>query len=123
MGVLNSENDGSGFVGLSHVEEVIANLKSQYSNFGGVDGWEYFDAGSSDGLSKPWMWTKQIGGALFGSSSSNGLNRRSGHKHTPPLPSAVVKLMAEGHGQIAAARAVRLAKGDEGVARDILAQS
>jgi hypothetical protein len=122
MGVLNSDNNGNGFVGLSHIKEIIANLKSQYRSFGGVDGWEYFDAGSSDGLSEPWMWTKQIGEALFGASSSNAL-RRSSHKHTPPLPSAVAKLMAEGHGQIAAARAVRLAKGDEGVARDILTQS
>ena len=123
LGVLNSENDGSGFVSLSHIKEVIANLKSQYSNFGGVDGWEYFDAGSSDGLSEPWMWTKQIGDALFGSSSSINLERRSGNKHTPPLPSLVAKLMSEGYGQIVAARAVRSAKGDEGIARDILTQS
>lgn len=123
MGVLDSKNDGSGFVGLSHLEETIANLKSQYSNFGGADGWEYFDAGSSDRLSKPWMWTKQIGKALFGSTSSSALGRRSGQKHTPPLPSSVAKFMSEGHGQIAAARAIRLAKGDEGQAREILKQS
>lgn len=123
MGVLNSENDGSGFVGLGEVKETIANLKSQYSNFGGVDGWEYFDAGSSDGLGNPWQWTRQIGKAVFSSSS---LDRRSGHvhsKHSPPLPSGVAALMAEGHGQIDAARAIRLAKGNEEQAREILKQS
>ena len=123
MGLLNSENDGSGFVGLDDVKGVIENLKSQYSDFGGADGWEYFDAGSSDGLSQPWQWTKEIGQALFGSSSENALGRRSGHRHTPSLPSGVAKLMSEGHDQIAAARAVRLAKGDEGQAREILKQS
>lgn len=121
MGVLDSENDGSGFVGVDDLKKTIANLRSQYSNFGGVDGWEYFDAGSSDGLSKPWKWTKQIGQALFGSSSK--VKRRTGRKHTPPLPSGVATLMSEGHGQIAAARAMRLAKGDEEQAREILKQS
>jgi hypothetical protein len=123
MGFLNSANDGGGYVGLNHIEEIIANLKSQYSNFGGVDGWEYFDAGSSDGLSQPWMWTKQVGEALFSSSSKRALSRRGGHKHTPPLPSGVAKLMSEGHGQIAAARAMRLVRGNEALARDILTQS
>lgn len=123
MGVLDSENDGTGFVGLSEVKETIDNLKSDYSTFGGVDGWEYFDAGSSDGLSRPWQWTKQIGKALFGSSSKKSVERRSRHRHTSPLPTGVSSLMAEGHGQIAAARAMRLAKGDESAAREILKQS
>lgn len=123
LGVVDSENDGTGFVSLSHINEIIANLKTQYSSFGGVDGWEYFDAGSSDGLSKPWMWAKEIGKTLFGSTSNNALGRRSSHKHTPALPNLVAKLMAQGHGQIDAARAVRLAKGDEDWARSILTQS
>ena len=123
MGVLDSENDGAGFVSLSDVEGVIANLKDDYSNFGGVDGWEYFDAGSSDGIKHQWMWVKQVGDALFGSSSKRSIGRRSRHHHTPPLPTGVAKLMAEGHGQIDAARALRLAKGDEEAARKILTQS
>ena len=122
MGFLNSANDGGGFVGLTHIENIIANLRSRYSNFGGVYGWEYFDAGSSDGLSQPWVWTKQVGEALFGSSSKRALSRRSSHKHTPPLPIGIVKLMSEGHDQIAAARAMRLARGDEAAARKILTQ-
>lgn len=123
MGFLNSANDGGDYEGLNHIEDIIANLRSQYSNFGGVDGWEYFDAGSSDGLSQPWMWTKQVGETLFGSSPKNTLSRRGGRKHTAPIPSGVAKLMSEGHDQIAAATAMRLAKGDETAARDILRHS
>ena len=123
VGVLDNPNDGGGFVSLSNLKGIIANLKAQYSTFGGVDGWEYFDAGGADGLSQPWMWTKQIGKALFGSSTGKANSRRRTDRHTPSLPSGVATLMSEGHGQIAAARAMRLAKGDEEVARDILKQS
>lgn len=121
MGVLDSANDGSGFVGLSSVKGTIANLRADYANFGGVDGWEYYDAGSSDGLSQPWQWTKQIGNALFGRASKRDVQGRGRVEHTPRLPEDVSRLMAKGHDQIAAARAMRLAKGDEGEAERILA--
>lgn len=125
MGVLDSKNDGSGFVSLKHVKETIKNLKSDYSNFGGVDGWEYFDAGSSDGLNKPWQWVKQIGDSLFGNSSKRDITRRSRPypDHTPEMPDGVADLMALGHGQIDAARAMRLAKGDMEEAKRIIMQS
>lgn len=113
MGVLDSAKDGSGFVSLSSVKGAITNLKEDYANFGGVDGWEYFDAGSSDGLSKPWQWTKQIGNALFGKAAKRDMLRRERVEHTPEMPKGVAKLMAKGHDQIAAARAMRLAKGNE----------
>ena len=122
LGVLDNPNDGSGFVGLGAVEEVIANLKDDYSNFGGVDSWEYFDAGGTDGLSQPWMWVKQLGESLFGSSSKKAIHRRNRRNHAPPLPTSVAKLMSEGHGQIDAARAIRLARGDEKAARKSLTQ-
>lgn len=123
MGLVNSENDGSGFVGLDEILETVENLQDEYRNFGGVDGWEYFDAGSSDGLARPWMWTKRIGKVLFGDHSKRDITRRSRHPHhTPALPAGVAKLMEEGHDQIAAARAMRLAKGDEEAAKKILAQ-
>ena len=114
MGVLDSSNDGSGFVSLKHVKEAIENLESGYHNFGGVDGFEYFDAGTDDGLSKPWMWVKQIGQTLFSSSSKRDIIPRSRPhpNHTPKLPAGVAEVMAHGHDQIAAARALRLAKGD-----------
>lgn len=124
MGVLDSDTDGSGFVGLVEIKETIENLKDDFPHFGGVDGWEYFDAGSSDGLSRPWMWVKQVGNALFGDSSKRDLSRRTRHPHhTPKLPDGVVRLMAEGHSQIEAARALRLAKGDSEAAKRILVQA
>lgn len=123
LGVLDNPNDGDGFIGLNDVEEIISNLKDDYSDFGGVDSWEYFDAGGDDGLSQPWMWVKQLGEALFGSSSKHGISRRSRRTHTPPLPPSVAKLISEGHGQIDAARAMRVAKGDEEAAREILTQA
>jgi hypothetical protein len=86
-----------------------------------VDGWEYFDAGSSDGLAQPWQWTKQIGNALIGKASKRDVERSERVEHTPDLPEGVAKLMAKGHDQIAAARAMRLAKGDEVEAEKVLA--
>ena len=122
MGVLDSANDGSGFVKLATVKATIANLKDDYSSFGGVDGWEYFDAGSSDGLKNPWQWTKQIGTALFGASAKRDLERREREEHFVEVPGSVAALMARGFGQIEAARAVRLARGDEGVAERMLVE-
>lgn len=122
MGVLDSANDGSGFVKLSAVKNTIANLKSNFANFGGVDGWEYFDAGSNDGLKNPWQWTKQVGNALFGVAAKREVQKRERVESVPELPGSVAALMAKGHGQIAAARAVRLARGDEGKAEAILAE-
>lgn len=123
VAVSDNPHDASGYVRLADVKEIAANLKAQYSDFGGMNSWEYFDAGSAEGLSQPWMWVKQIGQALFGSSSQSALGRRSFEKHTPPLPSSVATLMAEGHDQIAAARAMRLARGDEAAARNMLKRS
>ncbi|KAK3058792.1 hypothetical protein LTR09_000357 [Extremus antarcticus] len=125
MGLIDNPNDGSGFVALSDVIATVENLKEDYGNFGGVDGWEYFDAGREDGLSRPWMWAKQIGKTLFGSSAvkRDWVERRDRKLHTPSMPEGVAALMAKGHGQIAAARAMRMAKGDEGEAERILAES
>jgi len=70
LGVVDSGSDGGGFVSLNTLKSVIASLRKKYSNFGGVDGWEYFDAGSNDGFTgSPWQWVKQIGNALYDSLS------------------------------------------------------
>lgn len=67
MGVLDNENDGAlnGFTNLTTLEGTIKDLKQMYSGFGGVAGWEYHDAGATDGLTEPWEWVKRIGAALF----------------------------------------------------------
>jgi hypothetical protein len=33
--------------------------------FGGISGWEYWDAGGTDGELKPWEWVKSIGDVVF----------------------------------------------------------
>ena len=67
MGVLDSAADGNpnGFVGIEILQETIRKLKITYPTFGGVAGWEYFDAGITDGVIQPWEWVKNIGVALF----------------------------------------------------------
>ena len=68
MGVLDSENDGStnGFVDLQTLGETVRGLRGMYGEFGGVAGWEYWDAGVSDGGIEAWEWVKRVGEALFG---------------------------------------------------------
>jgi hypothetical protein len=51
---------------LTQLGSVITALRQEYSDFGGVVGWEYYDAGTADGLANPWQWVKQIGSDLFG---------------------------------------------------------
>jgi hypothetical protein len=67
MGVLDSTNDGDGFVDINTLKNTISSIKSQYENFGGVYGWEYWDAGTNDGLSDPAQWVQSVGSAVFGS--------------------------------------------------------
>ncbi|KAI9641634.1 hypothetical protein NHQ30_009488 [Ciborinia camelliae] len=57
-------NDAGGWVPISSLMITIRSLKIKYPNFGGVNGWEYFDAGSSDGLSQPFMWMADLREAL-----------------------------------------------------------
>lgn len=71
LGVPDSQNDGSGWVSLQTLSGVISTLRKDYSDFGGVFGWEYFDAGSNDNLSDPWDWVKTIGSDLTGALSKS----------------------------------------------------
>ncbi|KAF7932920.1 uncharacterized protein EAE97_008687 [Botrytis byssoidea] len=59
-----ARNDASGWVPISTLKNTIKSLRNKYPNFGGVNGWEYFDAGSSDGLSQPYMWMANLREAL-----------------------------------------------------------
>lgn len=70
MGVLTNANDGNGFVATRYVMETIKQLKAVYPTFGGVCGWDYFDAGianvtnEEDGT-EPWQWVRKIADALY----------------------------------------------------------
>ncbi|KAH8807630.1 glycoside hydrolase family 18 protein [Xylogone sp. PMI_703] len=75
LGVVTSkEGHASSFVKMKKLVTVIEDLKGLYPDFGGVAGWEYWDAGSSDkefggdgggNDGKPWRWVKRVGEALF----------------------------------------------------------
>ncbi|KAN0110779.1 glycoside hydrolase family 18 protein [Hyaloscypha variabilis] len=75
MGVLDSADGGqpNGFLRVERLGERVAELRALYEGkdgFGGVAGWEYFDAGSSDGYDgevvQNWEWVKRVGVVLFG---------------------------------------------------------
>jgi len=101
MGVPDSGNDGSGWVSLSTLGGVISTLKGDYSNFGGVFGWEYFDAGSNDGLSSAWQWVQQIGSDLFGTNAPEKAPHhkkalRKAAKPITPFEAQMAELTAHG---------------------------
>jgi hypothetical protein len=88
MGVPDSPNDGSGWVSLQTLAGVVSTLRQDYSDFGGVFGWEYFDAGTNDGLSQPWEWVKAIGSDLFSAMTKRALmwTRKTAQPVTPFEP-------------------------------------
>ena len=131
MGVLDSSNDGSGFVDLSSLQSTIQQLRAQYSTFGGVDGWEYFNAGSSDGLGQPWQWDQAIGNSLFGAASNIAILAARDVKPVsiedlplPPTPfshESIVSIQADtGAGWFGAVRALNLTSGDPVKAKALL---
>jgi len=75
MTVLDCANDGqpNGFVRIEVLQETIKNLRAMYPKFGGMAGWEYYDAGASDSDEmQPWTWVKMVGQALFGALPTKG---------------------------------------------------
>lgn len=54
-GMIANPADGSGFVPIDTVEQTVQQLVAQYSSFGGVDAWEYFNA-EPGGLAHPAKW-------------------------------------------------------------------
>jgi hypothetical protein len=129
MGVLDSPNDGSGYVDTSTVEATIASLKAKYPTFGGVDGWEYFDAGAGDNDAEPYEWDQAIGGALGTTSakkhrststkkseSTAAIQRRAPH---PWDTNAIETLQARGATYFEAVRALNRTSGDSAAAESL----
>ncbi|KAH8602193.1 glycoside hydrolase superfamily [Bisporella sp. PMI_857] len=75
MGVLTNSNDGNGFVETKQVVETVRHLRREFPGFGGVYGWDYFDAGMGevDGGKEPWQWVQIIRDALYGWLGRRGL--------------------------------------------------
>ncbi|CZR58587.1 related to chitinase [Phialocephala subalpina] len=69
MGVLDSPECGppNGFLRMENLRRRIKELKGSFKGFGGVAGWEFFEAGTGDGvIDKPWDWLVDVGEELFG---------------------------------------------------------
>jgi hypothetical protein len=72
MGALDCADDGApnGFVRINELEEKAGELREKHEGFGVVAGWEYHDAGASDGYDgevvQNWEWARREGEVLFG---------------------------------------------------------
>ncbi|OQD65609.1 hypothetical protein PENPOL_c005G07325 [Penicillium polonicum] len=59
-GLLTNPGNGSqGYVSQEKLGPVLATLVEQFPNFGGVMGWEYYNA-LPGGTAKPWQWAAQM---------------------------------------------------------------
>ncbi|KAJ5280245.1 Glycoside hydrolase superfamily [Penicillium angulare] len=59
-GLLTNPGNGSqGYVSGEKISPVLGALVEQFPNFGGVMGWEYFNA-LPGGTAKPWQWATQM---------------------------------------------------------------
>ncbi|KAH8812388.1 glycoside hydrolase family 18 protein, partial [Xylogone sp. PMI_703] len=121
MGVLDSPNDGGGYVATSTLESTVRSLKAKYPTFGGVDGWEYFDAGVADGDSQPSQWVSAVGSALFGTSGKRDVETAVASSAFPEHPFAdsdVASLTASGASHYEAIRALNRTGGDLAAAQN-----
>ena len=121
MGILDSPNDGSGYVDTATVQSTVSSLKAKYPSFGGVDGWEYFDAGVGDGDAQPYQWVQAIGSAVFGTASKRAPKTRASSSF-PPHPFAkddVASLTSAGASHFEAVRALNRTRGDIAAARSL----
>jgi hypothetical protein len=55
LGLVTNPGNGSGWVPLEILQEVLITLKNRYPQLGGVMGWEYFNSLPGD-RERPWEW-------------------------------------------------------------------
>lgn len=116
LGVLDSSHDGgSGWYSLATYQNTIKQLRANFPTFGGVVGWEYFNAGDSDGLATPDLWVKGISAALSAPTTSLP---KANYATTPaaapksPWPSQAAMLGKLGVNWAAANNALNITKGN-----------
>ncbi|CAK4032940.1 glycoside hydrolase family 18 [Lecanosticta acicola] len=118
LGVLDNPNDaGSGFYRVGTYKTTIATLRANYHNFGGDAGWEFWDAGASDGYANPSQWVSDIATAVFGSSSDDksalrNLQAAPIPRGPTPWPHLISTLETLGVGFLPAVRALNLTDGN-----------
>ncbi|OJD30326.1 glycoside hydrolase family 18 protein [Diplodia corticola] len=165
LGVLtNAGNGGSGFVECRVLEDVLRVCRAKFPQhhrlpggagpdarcFGGVMGWEYFNAGSRDGgaegacgrgdyddaprESRPWEWAKRVGRVVRRAlppaadvDAGRGVERSAPPAHVPvapepqvPWPEAVEQLVELGFGRQRAVAALNATEGNVEMAAGLL---
>lgn len=150
MGVLTNPGDGgSGFVKLPTLKSVVGSLGAKHASFGCAVGWEYWAAGTGDGMQYPWMWVKELGDVIStfasklheeapsssdettpGAPSNNGSSNQppadvqppSAPSKDPPTPwpSQMAQLESVGAGHWDSVRALNMTNGDTKAAGDML---
>lgn len=63
MGLITNPSNGAGHVAWPVLENVVRTLRTRYPTFGGVMGWEYFNA-LPGGAERPWEWVANMGRTL-----------------------------------------------------------
>jgi hypothetical protein len=126
MGVLTNPGDGgSGFVKLPTLKDVVGSLGAKYASFGCAVGWEYWAAGTGDGIQYPWQWVKALGDviSMFGKDQTSAAPVSSNATMTEPptpWPSAMQTLESVGAGHWDSVRALNMTNGDTKAAGDLL---
>lgn len=149
MGVLTNPGDGgSGFVKLPTLKSVVGSLGAKYASFGCAVGWEYWAAGTGDGMQYPWMWVKELGDLIAtfanvqnadatpsanettSSGSNDNANNETAAEVPPssspgqdpptPWPSQMAQLESVGAGHWDSVRALNMTNGDTKAAGDML---
>ncbi len=64
-GTVTNPANCSGYVDMSTLQSTVRSLKSKYADFGGIDGWEYFNS-LPGGTSAPQQWAQQIAPVVKG---------------------------------------------------------
>ncbi|MCR6487002.1 glycosyl hydrolase family 18 protein [Amycolatopsis sp. OK19-0408] len=64
-GTVTNPANCSGYVAMSTLQSTVRGLKSKYADFGGIDGWEYFNS-LPGGTSAPQQWAQQIAPVVKG---------------------------------------------------------
>ncbi|KAL1644963.1 hypothetical protein SLS58_004034 [Diplodia intermedia] len=157
LGVLtNPANGGSGFVDCPALEDVLRVCRARFPHptgggggggvrcFGGVMGWEYFNAGSRDGggggdapphESRPWEWATRVGRVVRSAlppaddvDAGRGVERSAPSAQMPmapgepqvPWPEAVEQLVELGFGRQSAVAALNATDGNVEMAAGLL---
>lgn len=64
-GTVTNPANCSGYVAMSTLQSTVRSLTAKYADFGGVDGWEYFNS-LPGGTSAPQQWVQQIAPVVKG---------------------------------------------------------